>query len=161
MPSATVSNTPDHLTTEQQQSNGSEPTESPKDASKHLVGRINNLITSDVNSLESVASSFIVASTSTKFRCVKRRRLSIPHVLALQSPLQIILSIVFLYQVLGWSAFIGAATIIATFPLPSLLTGYIQEAQRQKAERVRAHVYVLKSRHLILTIATRAMPECS
>ncbi|KAG8882435.1 hypothetical protein FRB97_008251 [Tulasnella sp. 331] len=64
---------------------------------KNLVGRLTNLVSTDLNNLTQ-AQNFIFP-------------------LALV-PVQLGLSIWFLYSVLGWSAFVGLATMILGFPIP-------------------------------------------
>ncbi|KAJ7134490.1 P-loop containing nucleoside triphosphate hydrolase protein [Mycena epipterygia] len=88
-----------------------------KDAdTRNLVGRINNLSTSDVANLTDVMDIWI-------------------HILLF--PLQVALSIWFLYLILGWSSFVGLAVILITLPLPSYLAKTMQSFQissRQKTD---------------------------
>ncbi|KAI0793789.1 P-loop containing nucleoside triphosphate hydrolase protein [Fomes fomentarius] len=86
-----------------------------KKAGKNLVGKINNLVSSDLSSLESAAVNLIYT--------------------VVESPSQIALSIIFLYQILGWSAFVGLATMLAVFPVPGYITKQIQWTQREKMRR--------------------------
>ncbi|EIW59890.1 multidrug resistance-associated ABC transporter [Trametes versicolor FP-101664 SS1] len=88
--------------------------------SKHLVGRINNLVSSDLSNFENLGM-FIAF-------------------IAIECPLQVVLCIVFLYQILGWSALVGFAAMIATVPLPGYVTKHIQGAQRDKMKRTDARV---------------------
>ncbi|KAI9061281.1 P-loop containing nucleoside triphosphate hydrolase protein [Trametes sanguinea] len=100
--------------------NVAEP-EVTKDApSRHLVGRINNLVSSDLSNLEGVGTwaTFI----------------------SVESPFQIILCIIFLYQILGWSALVGLATMLITLPLPGWITKQIQGAHREKMRRTDSRV---------------------
>ncbi|KAI9056609.1 P-loop containing nucleoside triphosphate hydrolase protein [Trametes sanguinea] len=91
-----------------------------KDPSKHLVGRINNLVSSDLSNLENVGMWAIF--------------------LSIESPFQITLCIIFLYQILGWSALVGLATMILTLPLPGWITQQIQGAHREKMRRTDSRV---------------------
>ncbi|KAJ7794180.1 P-loop containing nucleoside triphosphate hydrolase protein [Mycena olivaceomarginata] len=88
-----------------------------KDSNKrNLVGRINNLSTSDVANLTSNMDLWI---------------------LVMLSPLQITLAISFLYLILGWSSFVGLAVILITLPIPSYLATVMRKAQiasRQTAD---------------------------
>ncbi|KAI1790062.1 P-loop containing nucleoside triphosphate hydrolase protein [Ganoderma leucocontextum] len=87
---------------------------------KNLVGRINNLVTSDLSSLEPIGMLVTVA--------------------LFESPLQITLCMVFLYQLLGWSALVGLATMLITLPIPGWITKHIQGSQREKMQRVPMNV---------------------
>jgi hypothetical protein len=42
----------------------------------------------------------------------------------------------FLYNVLGWSAFVGMATMFALFPIPGTVAGKIQRVQKETMKRV-------------------------
>ncbi|KAF7377593.1 p-loop containing nucleoside triphosphate hydrolase protein [Mycena sanguinolenta] len=63
--------------------------------SRNLVGKLNNLVTSDLQNITD-AKDFML--------------------LFVNMPLQLILCIWFLYVVLGWSAFVGLATILMMLP---------------------------------------------
>ncbi|CCL99480.1 uncharacterized protein FIBRA_01498 [Fibroporia radiculosa] len=86
---------------------------------KNVTGKINNLITSDLGSLENARDLLLIL---------------------LEVPLQIILSIYFLYVVLGWSAFAGLATIVILFPIPGKVASYIKSAQKEKMKQTDARV---------------------
>jgi len=58
----------------------------------------------------------------------------------LDIPLKITLSIVFLYGVLGWSAFVGLATILLLFPLPGYVAKRIQVVQESRLKATDARV---------------------
>jgi uncharacterized membrane protein len=51
-------------------------------------------------------------------------------------PLQVAVCIWFLYNILGWSAFVGMVVMIALFPIPGVLAGKIQKVQRESTKRV-------------------------
>jgi hypothetical protein len=78
-------------------------------------------------------------SCSSVCRCVHRRcsflftnfSLSV-----LYFPLQVAVCIWFLYNILGWSAFVGMVVMIALFPIPGVLAGKIQKVQRESTKRV-------------------------
>ncbi|KAJ7161077.1 multidrug resistance-associated ABC transporter [Mycena filopes] len=80
---------------------------------------VNNLITTDIR--------IIIAS--------KRLLLSLVYM-----PLMFILSIWFLYAILGWSAFVGLATIFAMLPVPGYVGKWVQVAQRDLAKKRDARV---------------------
>ncbi|KAL7284523.1 hypothetical protein ACG7TL_001814 [Trametes sanguinea] len=94
--------------------------EAKKTPHRHLVGRINNLVTSDLGNLEGVGTwaTFI----------------------SVESPFQIMLCIIFLYQILGWSALVGLVTMLITLPLPGWITKQIQGAHREKMRRTDSRV---------------------
>ncbi|KAL7284501.1 hypothetical protein ACG7TL_001792 [Trametes sanguinea] len=91
-----------------------------KGPSRHLVGRINNLVSTDLSNLENVGMFTI--STLVEF------------------PFQIVLCIIFLYQILGWSALVGLTTMLVTLPLPGWISKKIQGAQREKMRRTDSRV---------------------
>ncbi|KAJ7916159.1 multidrug resistance-associated ABC transporter [Mycena leptocephala] len=78
-------------------------------AGANLLGKINNLLTVDQNNIGEARNVLFIV---------------------ILVPIQVIGSIVFLYQVLGWSAFVGMGTMVALFPLP----GYV--AKWQSSERL-------------------------
>ncbi|KAK0192579.1 hypothetical protein F5146DRAFT_1040547 [Armillaria mellea] len=86
---------------------------------KNLVGRINNLVTTDLSN--------IVDS-----RDFMR--------LLVFVPLQLILCVVFLYVILGWSAFVGLAVIILMFPAPGFLAKLTQDVQAATLKRTDGRV---------------------
>lgn len=53
-------------------------------------------------------------------------------------PLEVTLAMVFLYKVLGWSAFVGFGSIIALIPLPGYVASLIQSVQKKKMVMVSA-----------------------
>lgn len=56
---------------------------------------------------------------------------------------------VFLYKVLGWSAFVGFASIIALIPLPGYIASLIQSVQKKKMVMVSA---LLSHFHLVIEV---------
>lgn len=51
-------------------------------------------------------------------------------------PLQIVFAIWFLYNILGWSAFVGMAVMVALFPIPGVVANKIQKVQKESMKRV-------------------------
>ncbi|KAJ6574743.1 P-loop containing nucleoside triphosphate hydrolase protein [Mycena capillaripes] len=94
-----------------------EPVESP-DAS-NLVGKITNLVTTDLGN--------ITDSRDFLF-------------LFLLIPLEIILCVIFLYKVLGWSAFVGMGVMVLLFPLPGYVAKMVQTVQQQRLKKTDARV---------------------
>ncbi|KAM5539772.1 hypothetical protein V8D89_006585 [Ganoderma adspersum] len=95
------------------------PPEDKKEG-KNLVGRINNLATSDLNNLEPIAMFF-------------------PYTV-FEAPLQITLCMIFLHNLLGWSALVGLVMMLITLPVPGWITKHIQGSQREKMQRTDARV---------------------
>ncbi|PIL29356.1 ATP-binding cassette transporter [Ganoderma sinense ZZ0214-1] len=102
---------------------GTNSVEDKKD-SKNLVGRINNLVTSDLNSLEPFAM-FVTYAT-------------------FEAPIQTMLCMVFLYNLLGWSAWdsalVGLVMMLITVPVPGGIIKLIQGSQREKTKKTDARV---------------------
>ncbi|KAJ7491024.1 P-loop containing nucleoside triphosphate hydrolase protein [Mycena latifolia] len=99
-----------------------EPSEgTPPSATKgrNLVGKINNLATTDLQN--------IVAAGERLPKLV---------VYLLQS----FLGVCFLYQVLGWAAFVGLGVTVAVFPLPDLIARRIRFVQQGLMQRTDARV---------------------
>ncbi|KAJ7275443.1 hypothetical protein B0H12DRAFT_1199529 [Mycena haematopus] len=94
-----------------------DPTESG-DAS-NLVGKITNLVTTDLGNITD-SRDFLI--------------------FLLLIPLEISLCIVFLYQVLGWSSFVGMGVMILLFPLPGYAAKMIQTVQQQRLKKTDARV---------------------
>ncbi|OSD00626.1 P-loop containing nucleoside triphosphate hydrolase protein [Trametes coccinea BRFM310] len=111
---------PDDDASAKKGSEEAKPDSAKKDPSRHLVGRINNLVSSDLNNLENIGMSATF--------------------LIVESPFQIMLCIVFLYQILGWSALVGLVTMLITLPLPGWITKQIQGAHREKMKRTDSRV---------------------
>ncbi|EMD39554.1 hypothetical protein CERSUDRAFT_150095 [Gelatoporia subvermispora B] len=91
----------------------------PVENTKNLVGKLNNLVTVDLNKIVN-ARDFLML-----FEMV---------------PLQTALSIWFLYSILSWSALVGLATMIVLFPLPGYIASLTQKVQREKMKKTDARV---------------------
>ncbi|KAG5648265.1 hypothetical protein DXG03_006224 [Asterophora parasitica] len=85
----------------------------------NLVGKINNLVTTDLMNIVEARDFLLVL---------------------VYIPLQITLCIVFLYLVLGWSAFVGLATILLLFPIPGYVANRIQGVQVVRLKATDARV---------------------
>ncbi|KAL7411452.1 hypothetical protein BDY24DRAFT_353656 [Mrakia frigida] len=90
-----------------------------KSKSGDLVGRINNLIGSDLEAIVEGRDILIVL---------------------LFCPLQATLAIVFLYQIVSWSALVGLVTMIATFPLPLVVLRAMNKVQEELSVATDARV---------------------
>ncbi|KZV91547.1 P-loop containing nucleoside triphosphate hydrolase protein [Exidia glandulosa HHB12029] len=97
----------------------SAPAPEEKKEGGNLVGKINNLVTSDLSNI-SEARDFLF--------------------LVLYCPLQIVICLWFLYIVLGWSAFAGLATMIATFPLPGWIASKVQKISTERMKKTDARI---------------------
>ncbi|KAJ7041996.1 multidrug resistance-associated ABC transporter [Mycena alexandri] len=86
---------------------------------RNLVGKINNLATID---LQNIVNSGEMP----------------PRLLAYL--LQSCLGVWFLYEVLGWAAFVGLGVTVAAFPLPGYIGGRIRFVQQGLMERTDARV---------------------
>ncbi|PBK67602.1 P-loop containing nucleoside triphosphate hydrolase protein [Armillaria solidipes] len=89
---------------------------------KNFVGRINNLVTSDMANI--VECSHILR-------------------VIIYSPLELVFCIWFLYVVLGWSSFAGLAVIVITAPLPGYLAKRIQTVQKATLKNTDGRVQVV------------------
>ncbi|KJA13742.1 hypothetical protein HYPSUDRAFT_72890 [Hypholoma sublateritium FD-334 SS-4] len=98
--------------------------DAPKEKEKekknnNLIGKINNLVTTDLNNiLESRDFLLLVQFV----------------------PLQLCLCTTFLYQVLGWSAFVGLASMLILFPIPGYIAKLTQDVQRARIKMTDARV---------------------
>ncbi|KAI0066584.1 hypothetical protein BV25DRAFT_1868241 [Artomyces pyxidatus] len=85
----------------------------------NLVGKINNLVTADIaNILEGRDFLFVL----------------------MQMPFQVALCVYFLYRYLGWSAFVGMASMVILFPVPGKLAQLMQNVQKETAKTTDARV---------------------
>ncbi|GJE87809.1 multidrug resistance-associated ABC transporter [Phanerochaete sordida] len=91
-----------------------------KDSS--MIGKINNMVTTDVNTLENAYSFFLIIW---------------------YTPLQIVASLVFLYTILGWSALVGVGAMIVLLVFPGRLAAYSQKLQVEKMAKSDVRVGVI------------------
>ncbi|KAJ7119016.1 P-loop containing nucleoside triphosphate hydrolase protein [Mycena epipterygia] len=89
---------------------------------RNLVGKINNLATTDLQNIVHAGES-------------------LPQLLVYL--LQSCLGVWFLYEVLGWAAFVGLGVTIAVFPLPGYIGGRIQFVQQGLMQRTDARVQIV------------------
>ncbi|KAF8876209.1 multidrug resistance-associated ABC transporter [Gymnopilus junonius] len=85
--------------------------EKKKASDGNLVGKINNLVTTDLNNIVSGRDFLLVV---------------------LYVPVQIIFCVVFLYKVLGWSAFVGIGIMVALFPAPGYVAKILSRTQKER-----------------------------
>ncbi|KAG0697813.1 hypothetical protein DFH29DRAFT_984146 [Suillus ampliporus] len=98
-----------------------EPESSPKKHSSadNLVGKINNLVTTDLSNIND-GRDFLL--------------------LVVYTPIQVGMCIWFLYEILGWSAFVGLAVMITLFPLPGFIAQKTQKVQTEKMKKTDSRV---------------------
>ncbi|EKM58631.1 uncharacterized protein PHACADRAFT_90147 [Phanerochaete carnosa HHB-10118-sp] len=88
----------------------------------HMIGKINNMISTDINNLEG-GQGFIMVAWST--------------------PLHITLNLVFLYTVLGWSALVGVGTTIVMLCIPGIISKYSHKLQVKRMAKSDVRVGVI------------------
>ncbi|KAH9016815.1 P-loop containing nucleoside triphosphate hydrolase protein, partial [Lactarius pseudohatsudake] len=93
---------------------GSEDGEEPGDSS-NLVGKMNNLVSTDLENIID-GRDFLL--------------------LILYFPLQVVVCLWFLYNILGWSTFVGMAVMVTLFPILGIVAGKIQKVQKEAVKRV-------------------------
>ena len=96
----------------------------------NLVGKITNLVSTDLNNI------------------VDGRDFPM---LFISLPLQIVLCIVFLYKLLGWSAIVGSATMLALYPLPGWIASKMQDVQTERMKVVSPSFSVHLTRLLLIS----------
>ncbi|KDQ56810.1 hypothetical protein JAAARDRAFT_131890 [Jaapia argillacea MUCL 33604] len=99
----------------------------------NLVGKINNLVTTDLGNLTDGRDFLWIL---------------------IMSPLQIAVSVTFLYFILGWSVFVGLGAMILLFPIPSYMARLTQNVQAQRMKRTDARV---QTSLIILTLAMNVL----
>ncbi|KAH9940070.1 uncharacterized protein BXZ73DRAFT_99070 [Epithele typhae] len=89
------------------------------DGGSNLVGKINNLVTTDLQNLgEGREILFLVY----------------------YGPLSVVVSMVFLYAILDWAAVVGFIATIALFPLPGVVASKMQAVQKERMKKTDARV---------------------
>ncbi|KAH9967588.1 hypothetical protein BC827DRAFT_1264378 [Russula dissimulans] len=87
--------------------------------SSTLVGKMNNLVSTDLDNIIEGWDFLVVV---------------------LYLPFQVALCIWFLYSILGWSAFVGLIAMVSLFPVPGIIANKIQKAQKETMKRTDARV---------------------
>ncbi|PSS37122.1 hypothetical protein PHLCEN_2v995 [Hermanssonia centrifuga] len=85
----------------------------------NMIGKINNLVTTDLSTFEG-GQNFLL--------------------LLFFTPFQIVLSVVFLYAILGWSVLVGVGVMLALLFLPGMITKLSHGVQVEKMKRSDARV---------------------
>lgn len=102
--------------------------------SSNLVGKINNLVSTDLENLIDGRDLLLIGSSPARIFCVHGTTISFCP--GLYFPLQVALCIWFLYGILGWSAFVGLVAMVALFPIPGVVANKIQKVQKETMKRV-------------------------
>ncbi|KAJ7268668.1 hypothetical protein B0H12DRAFT_1009709 [Mycena haematopus] len=90
-----------------------------KKGGANLLGKMTNLVTTDLGHINEARNVLF---------------------LVILVPVQVLGSMIFLYQVLGWSAFVGMGVIVALFPLPGYVSKWQQAAQKATLKKTDARV---------------------
>ena len=69
--------------------------------------------------------------------------------LVISFPLQVVMCVWFLYNILGWSAFVGTVVMIALFPIPGAFASKIRQAQKNTMKRVGILYFNILARDLL------------
>ncbi|TDL15052.1 P-loop containing nucleoside triphosphate hydrolase protein [Rickenella mellea] len=89
-----------------------------KEKGANLVGRINNLLTTDVNQIKYTQDVLMLFG----------------------SLIQVVIAIFFLHNIIGWSAFVGMGIILVGLPLPTYVSKLSMQAKKGKMEKTDARV---------------------
>ncbi|KAK7038833.1 hypothetical protein VNI00_010463 [Paramarasmius palmivorus] len=106
--------------------------EGDEDNGANTSGRLNTLVTVDLNAIAQSADCLF---------------------LFVYVPTQVVLCTIFLYKLLGWTAFVGIGVTIATIPIPSTLVGWIHRVQVEQMKKTDARVQVLSDVLHVLKMA--------
>ncbi|KAJ7646982.1 P-loop containing nucleoside triphosphate hydrolase protein [Roridomyces roridus] len=90
-----------------------------KGKTANLQGKMTNLVTTDLSTINEARNILF---------------------LVILVPVQIVAAIVFLYQILSWSAFVGMGVMVALFPLPGYVAKLQQAFQKKTMEKTDARV---------------------
>ena len=106
-------------------------------ASNNLVGKMNNLVSTDLENLVTGRDILLLCLSSLPLRHpALPSLLTFIFSIVIYFPLQVATCVWFLYRILGWSAFIGVATMVALFPIPGVVADKIREVQKETMKRV-------------------------
>lgn len=112
--------------------------QSSKDGDNHsgsnIVGRLNNLVTTDIQTITRGRDWLLPGAVHRYFDISAFTLADVVPVLYI--PLQVILSITFLYYILGWSAFVALAVLLALFPVPGFIASKLSSTQTGKMKAV-------------------------
>ncbi|EIN07942.1 P-loop containing nucleoside triphosphate hydrolase protein [Punctularia strigosozonata HHB-11173 SS5] len=107
---ATVAPSDSGATDDTKAKQGQKAEEDEKQRTRQMIGRINNLVTSDVSEMQQ-ARDF-------------------PELLS--HFMSTVISVYLLWDLLGWSAFVGIVIVVVTLPVPAWAAGKMMSSQRGK-----------------------------
>ncbi|KAF9481115.1 multidrug resistance-associated ABC transporter [Pholiota conissans] len=99
--------------------------------SDNTIGKLNNFVTTDVHNISEARDFFV---------------------LLLFAPLQTCLCITYLYQIIGWSVFVGVVAMIALIPVPGYIASLTQKVQRERMKMASHMSCALHSRFHIESV---------
>ncbi|TDL21471.1 P-loop containing nucleoside triphosphate hydrolase protein [Rickenella mellea] len=106
-----------------------------KEKSARLLGRINNLLTTDLNQIAETQDVLMI----------------------LRVFIQVTMAMIFLYYIIGWSAFVGMGVIVICLPVPVYIGKLVMEAQKGKMaktdERVQAVTEIMNVLRMVKLFA--------
>ncbi|KAJ3551685.1 hypothetical protein NM688_g4563 [Phlebia brevispora] len=94
----------------------------PAPATRNLVGKINNIVTTDLNNLPKISDFLWVV---------------------FYIPFQVSLCIWFLYTILGWSALVGLLVIVLMLPIPTYIAKVIQNVEIERTKKSDSRVQTI------------------
>lgn len=107
---------------------GSKKAAADKEAAKNkgqgLAGKINVLISTDVESVIEGECPAMIRRTLIAGR-------DLPLVFVF-TPIQLALCVIFLYKILSWSSLVGMLVMVATMPIPGVFTKYNAKFQQER-----------------------------
>ncbi|KAH9166803.1 hypothetical protein EDB89DRAFT_2075434 [Lactarius sanguifluus] len=121
---------------------GSEDGEEPGDSS-NLVGKMNNLVSTDLENIIDGRDLLLLSWSSYLLPRPAARGLTFvdeKFSLVLYFPLQVVICVWFLYNILGWSTFVGMAVMVTLFPILGAVAGKIEKVQKEAVKRTDARV---------------------
>ncbi len=120
---------------------------------------MNNLVSTDLGNLVDGWDFLLLGLSSSPLRARALSSILMKiYSLVLYFPLQVVMCVWFLYNILGWSAFVGLVVMVTLFPIPGIVAGKIQNVQKEAMRRVS----VLPNQYLDFTVyfAVRRMSVC-
>ncbi|QRW27528.1 ABC transporter transmembrane region [Rhizoctonia solani] len=90
--------------------------------SLNLIGRINNLMSTDLENVTGGSYFLFVL---------------------VYAPAQFIISVVFLYNILGWSAIIGMCFMVLSFPIPGKLAQLVNDVEKKQMKKTDERVQII------------------
>jgi hypothetical protein len=105
-----------------------------KAAADNLVGKINNLVTTDLNNITEGRDFLFICEYTLRY--TEDTSYLLIFLTVVYVPLTVSCSVWFLHSILGWSAFVGLAIMVILFPIPGYVAKIIQGVQVTRMEKV-------------------------